>query len=396
MNKPRIVIIRDGEWNCTQAIPRTLDALEAMGLRATVLCWDLTGRQAATDMVNGHRILRFRRYVPPRSIRLFLWWPAWWCWVLWQLFRGRFHIVHAMNFGALPPAVAGRMIFGYRLIYDVRDALGLVLANIRWPVPQVFTVLERTLALASDGLVLSQGDIEACTEYFGRRATRTLPTVQVLNVPTVEPPATYRQPVANPLRINVSGYISPVRGAFILTDAFGQRDDVICDIVGEMRYSAIEERLVAMGNANLHGRVPYEKALELMDQADLIWLHYDNSLKSVVVSSTNKMFEAMMLGKPYLTADGCWMAEIAQRFGLGWTLPYGDVDALRRLVEKLNANPSLLVEAGRRGREAFEKHFTWPKQRENLLRLYRYVIEGGPDDITARRHEGWNRFIGLD
>ncbi len=39
----RVAIIRGGEWNATQAIPRTLDVLKSLGMTATVLCWDKDG-----------------------------------------------------------------------------------------------------------------------------------------------------------------------------------------------------------------------------------------------------------------------------------------------------------------------------------------------------------------
>jgi glycosyltransferase involved in cell wall biosynthesis len=297
-----------------------------------------------------------------------------------------------MDVDTLVPAAMGKFLKGYGLIYHCRDALGLVMDNVSWPVPQFFSHLDRTFTPTADGMVLTQGDLRASAAFFGRRTTRKVPTVQVLNVPPVRPPGGYRVPTARPVRINYSGYVSPVRGARILVEAFRDRADVAVDIVGDIRYAALQRQFQEMRNATLHGRVPYQRALELMDQADLIWLHYDNSLKNVAIASANKMFEAMMLGKPYLTADGCWMAEVAREFGLGWSLPYGDMDGLVRLVHRLNADPSLLVEAGRRGREAFERYFTWEGQRENIVRLYRAVLEDA--EIPQRDYEGWARFIG--
>lgn len=395
MNKPRIVIIRGGEWNCTSAIPRVLDTLKQLGLDASILCWDKSGKLPKREVVEGREVRRFRRYIPPRNVLLFLWWPIWWLWVIWHLIRGRYTAVHAMDIDTLIPSVIAKPFLGYKLIYDCRDGLGLILSNVRAPVPQFFTMLEHVFSPYADGIFFPFGNISLCAPFFGRRARQMLPVVRVLNVPMADAPVQYRTPTARPLRLNVSGYVSPVRGAFILAEAFKERSDVVIDIAGDILYPEIQRQFEQMSNVTLHGRVPYERAMELMDQADIISIYYDISLAVAVNASPNKMFEAMMLGKPYLTADGCWMAEIAEQFGLGWSVPYGDVDALRRLVEKLNANPSLLVEAGQRGREVFGQHFTWPRQRENLLRLYRYVLEDEPDDITPIRHEGWDRFIGL-
>jgi len=387
-----VAIIRDGEWDCTQAVPRALDALRELGIRATIFCWDLTGKAKAREVIEGHQIVRFRRYVPPRSIKIFLSWPIWWAWLSWHLLRGRFTVIHAMNVSALPPALLAKALRACRVIYDLRDALGMVLANVRWPVPQIFRAFESTLASGADGILLSQGNIRPLAEYFGRRVSRTKPVVQMLNVPMIDPPAAYRTPTGRPLRINVSGYISPARGAKTLLEAFAGSDAVVLDIVGEIRYESIRKKLSQMPNATLYGRVPYRRALELMDQADLVWLHYDNSLTNVAIASANKMFEAMMLGKPYLTADGSWMEQVAREHGLGWSVPYGDVEAIRQLIERLNANPGLLVEAGLRGRNCFLQHYAWLRQRANLVALYRYVVGRDPR-IGTRPLAGWSLAI---
>ena len=389
----RVAIIRGGDWSSTQAIPRVLDMLSILGLQPTILCWDKSGKEPKREIINGVEVLRFRKHILPRSILLFAWWPVWWAWLLWQLMRGRFALVHAMDIDTLVPAVAGKMALCYRLIYDSRDALGLSLTNVRFPVPQLFTCLDRLFTLAADGLLWPGGSAKIYAEYFGRRVARRVPVVQVLNVPMAETPSRYRTPTARPLRINMSGAVSPVRGAFVAVEAFGKRTDTVLDIVAAMRYESIREQFEAMSNATLHGRVPYERALELMDQADLIWLHYDTSMKTYMVASANKMFEAMMLGKPYLTTDGTWMAQVANQLGLGWSLPYGDIEGLRRLVEQLNATPSMLVKAGHRGRECFEKYCTWPKQRANMLLLYQHVLHQG-DKVAETHVAGWYRFMG--
>ena len=67
--------------------------------------------------------------------------------------------------------------------------------------------------------------------------------------------------------------------------------------------------------------------------------------------------------------------------------------ALEQLVEGLNADPSRLVEAGRLGRACYADRFTWPAQRDNLVRLYRRVLLDDPL-VTPRREGGWTRFVG--
>ena len=101
----------------------------------------------------------------------------------------------------------------------------------------------------------------------------------------------------------------------------------------------------------------------------------------------------MMFGKPYLTADGCWMETVAKKFDLGWSVPYGDIEAITVLVNRLIAQPGLLAEAGRRGRAAFEAHFQWYQQRENLEELYDYLLSA-KTKVEVKNTELWGKFIG--
>jgi glycosyltransferase involved in cell wall biosynthesis len=389
----RIAVVRGGEWNATPDVPRTLDVIRRLGGRPTVICWDKSGRGLSREVVEGCDVLRFRKHIPARNAILFAWWPAWWAWLLRQLIAGRYDLVHAIDLEAMIPAAIGKCLGGYRLVYDCRDSLGLVLSNVRAPVPQAFAAMERLFLPAADGMLLTQGALDVCAAYFGRRATRCIPIVQVMNVPPVRTlPAHFRRPTARPLRVLVSGYISPRRGAYLLTDHFANREDVIFDVVGDIRYPDIISRFKSMRNVTFYGLVPYARSLELTDQCDLVWLHYDVSLRNVAIATSNKMFEGMMYGKPYVTSEGSWMGDIAKRLKMGWALPYGDTAGLDLLWRQLNERPELLVQAGLNARAAVERGFNWVLQSGNQVALYRHVL-GRPSSSQAC--QGWRRFLGV-
>ncbi len=394
MAKRRAVVIRGGEWDATQAGPRARGVLQGLGFEVDALGWDMSGKRPKREpLAGGGEVRRFRRYIPPRSVHYFLTWPIWWAWLVWHLLHGRYELVHTMNVETLVPTLIAKLLGGCRLVYDVRDPLGMALSNVRWPVPQAFRLLDRLLAPMTDGILLSQGDVGACAEFFGRAAARRVPVVQVLNVPHEQPPPHYRKPTGRPLRINYSGFISPGRGASELIQAVSGREDVVVDVVGQIRHDDLRREFEAMPNATVYGLVPFARAMGLLDQSDVVMILYDDALATTRVCSANKMFEAMMYGKPYLATKGGWPGKVASRFGLGWEVPYGDARALGRMLDELAAEPARLVEAGRRGRECLESLFAWPRHRENMLRLYRHVLwEGQPE--RPRPCQGWMRFIG--
>ncbi|MCG3178513.1 MAG: hypothetical protein BIFFINMI_00841 [Phycisphaerae bacterium] len=388
----RACVVRGGLWDSTPAGPRTVSTLRELGYEVTVLCWNVGGDLPAREQADGFDILRFQRPVPASSKKYFLYWPLWWIWLFRQYLRGHYDLIHAMNLDAFVPAVACKLFRRVKVVYDIRDAWGLCLTGQPFPVPQLFTLLDRMVAPFADGILLSQGCLDVCAEFFGRPAARRVPVIQVLNVPEHDCGPDYRPADGQPLKINFSGRLSLLRGAFLLADAVESRSDLCLDAFGKLSDPAIRRRYEAMTNVTFDGLVSHQESLKRMDQADLISLLYDPSLKVIYISSANKMFEAMMLGKPYLCTAGSYPARVAEQYGLGWGLPYGDRQALTELLDKLVTHPELRVEAGRRGRQAYEKHYRWEHQRANLVLLYRYLF--GDESIKPRPFQGWKRFVG--
>ena len=343
----RIAVVRGGEWDTTQAAPRTVRTLLAMGHSVTVLCWDLSGEGQAREVKDGVEIVRYRRPVTKAGAYYFCMWLLWWVWLIRKFVAGRYDLVHVMNVDCVVPAVMSGIICRHKIIYDIRDAWGMSLSTQRFPIPQVFTALDRIFTPFVDGLLLSQGHVEFCAFYFGRRAYQRVPVIQVLNVPEHDFGADHRTPGGAPLILNCSGRISAIRAAYMLADGIEGRKDVRMHVYGKLSDSDVRKRLESMDNVDFEGKVDHKTSMEYMDRADVISLLYDPAYKSMIVASANKMFEAMMLGKPLLCSDGNYPGEVAKRFGLGWTLPYGNVQALKDLLDRLIENPQLVVEAGR-------------------------------------------------
>lgn len=391
MGNYRAAVIRGGQWDTTQAAPRTVRTLLDLGYSVTVLCWDMSGESPARESRGDFEIIRYRRRVGKAGVKYFSLWLLWWLWLMRKFIVGRYDLVHVMNLDAMIPAVMSRIVCKHKIVYDIRDAWGLCLTGQMFPIPQIFCMLDRFFTPFADGLLLSQGDVRFCAHFFGRRACQRVPVIQVLNVPQHDMGQNSRIPDATPLTINYSGRISALRAAYVLADGIKGRKDVRMHVYGKLNDPDVRKRLESMDNVEFEGPVEYDKAVDYMDRADLISLLYDPALKVVFISSANKMFEAMMLAKPYICTEGSYPADVAERFKLGWALPYGDISELRSLLDRLVKNPKLLVAAGQNGRAAYEKHFRWEQQRAKLIALYKYLDGNG--DVRPRKHLGWYRFI---
>ena len=378
--KPKALVVRPGSLDANMMMYNNVKAIQSAGFDVVTVSWNVTGAPIKTSL-DGLRGYVFQYNIYRSKIARALGYLFWQFFVAAAILRERPDVVHAMNSISHFGILAMKPLLGYRVVMDFRDCLGLMLSGFPFPLPQAVSLHERLCARFSDAVMGSQGDIGAMYRYLGPWALRGREICNVLCVPNFTFPV---EPSAWPegkFIINISGHISARRGAFLALEAFGGHDKVMLEFIGDIpRQKGILEAINACPNAVCLGKVGHVEAIERMKRSSLIWLYYDISMESVAIASSCKMFEAMAVGRPYLTASGCWMGATAEKHGLGFTLPYGDPRAVRGLVDKLIAHPRRLREAGRRGREAYLAHYTWDQACQPLARMYSTLAKDLCDD----------------
>jgi glycosyltransferase involved in cell wall biosynthesis len=135
--------------------------------------------------------------------------------------------------------------------------------------------------------------------------------------------------------------------------------------------------------------VPYERALELSAQADVLFATYDPAIPNHRLSSPNKLFEALMLGKPIIVARDTNMDYLVEAEGCGLVVTYGDVPGLEEALARLQQDGALRRQMGARARQTYETTYSWPRMQARLLSLYREVCGqgGGKDIFICRSHD---------
>lgn len=387
----RVAVIRCSEWDITQAVPRTVNSLKAEGFKVTVLCWDFSQKKPLKEKLDGFKILRFQRRLRYTSLTFILSWPLWWWWIAKTCLAERFDFVHVMNLESVVPAVLVKKLAKHRIVYDIRDPWGMMTSRMPWPIPQFFSLQDEIFSACADGIVLSQGRLSQCADYFGKATSTRVPTVQVLNVPYADMRAESTPSPVKPLRINFSGHISWARNLAAIIDTCRHVPDIHLDLVGEIQDREIWESIRGLQNISVYGRVPFTHAMELIEASSLVCVMYNTDTRIAQVASANKMFEAMMMARPYAASSNGYPADIAEKYSVGWSLPYGDRLAFQRLIKSLLVDPDKIVKTGRRGRQLYCSRFKWNGQKENLLQLYSHLA-GKPEGY--RNVGGWCRFIG--
>ena len=129
-----------------------------------------------------------------------------------------------------------------------------------------------------------------------------------------------------------------------------------------------------MPNLTWHGRIPYQKTLELTANADVSFATYDPDIPNHRYASPNKIFEAMMLGIPIITARNTNMDQIVLANDCGVVVDYGDLEELENALLGLAGDPVLREKMGRNGRAAYQREFSWQVMASRFGDLYTAVL----------------------
>lgn len=122
------------------------------------------------------------------------------------------------------------------------------------------------------------------------------------------------------------------------------------------------------------GRVSYEEALALQRGAIAILALYDPAVPNNRFAAPNKLYEAMMLGRPIITSAGTLVGEIVEREGIGLVVPYGDIQRLGDAMRFLVLHPEERKRMGQKGRQLYEKYYSFTRQCRAIQGVYKSLI----------------------
>lgn len=124
-------------------------------------------------------------------------------------------------------------------------------------------------------------------------------------------------------------------------------------------------------NINYYGMLDYTEAIKLYSKTDFMFALYDPKVPNHKFSAPNKVYEAMMLGKPIIIASDTGIDKIVTENNMGFVIEYSE-DAFRNLVSKIASDSINWEELGDNARAAYKK-YSWPTMKKRLIELYREI-----------------------
>lgn len=221
--------------------------------------------------------------------------------------RNRPRVIHAVDLDTAIPALLAKWLIGSRFVYDIADwysasrRVGCLAPLISW--------LERLVVRKADYVFLAD---ERRLQQIGREPCRW---AAICNSPKTTAPSddlelsapyfAYVGVLHRDRGIEDLGKSAVAAGVNLVIGGYGPLEE-------KCRLMAEKSPLI-----RFLGKVPYKRALRVEGGSVAVLALYDPNLPNNRLASPNKLYEAMMLGKPIITSAGTLVADIVTRERIG-------------------------------------------------------------------------------
>ncbi|MCL6525465.1 MAG: glycosyltransferase family 4 protein [Thermaceae bacterium] len=288
---------------------------------------------------------------------------------LWRS-RNKYTHIHAADLDTLLPALALKLLSGKLVVYDIFDFFSESRKG-----PRLFKKLARFLelkaiCLADATILVDESRVAQIRGSKPKRLEFILNSPEEFDI-TTNPSRALTESSAQ-LRIVFVGFLQDQRWLFEMLDLVEKHPSWHFDLAGFGDLEvALEARIKNIPNARFHGRISHSAAMELSARADVLFAIYDPSLPNHKYSSANKLFEAMMLGKPILVARDTGMDQTVAKYDLGFVVDYKSSQEVEdRLKQIAQWDTETRQAFSARVREVYSQRFSWKIMSERLIKLY--------------------------
>jgi len=348
-------------------ISKDASVLLKHGWEVTLLEWDREADKPRYEKIDRINVVRVHCKAPYNSPLVAFFLIVWWFKALHYLLSNRFDVLHACDFDTLPPCLLIRFLRSTPVVYDQFDFYAhMIELHIPSFIRSLVAGMERRMINYADQLIIAD---ETRRDQIGKTRKR-------VRVITNSPPDYYDELSSetheetftlfyggNLIKTRglegASEVVSSLRGVRLVIAGYGPDEEFLAPL-----FSSIKQ-------VEYIGPISYREVIERTFRSSLILILYDPRVPNNRYASPNKLFEAMMAGKPVIVSGGTSMARIVGEEECGRIIGYDDSESLKRAIIQLRDDPSLRAKLGVNGRKAYLKKYNWTLMEERLIEIYK-------------------------
>jgi len=351
------VLLRSTEVNPEPRTERAIKVLTEAGYQVTLLNWERT-RQYSKERVSSthHKSLHLKAPYGAGSkniARQFIWQ----IWLFKNLISKRYNLVYACDADTGLIALFTQKLKNFILVYDQFDPISSRSSN-------------KYLQLIGEfieTLVIKHVDFSIfATESRFKPSPKSYIVVSNNRVNALKP-ATRKE--RDKLKICYFGVLQPDRGLLELIEAVEQVKNVQLSIAG---FGPLENQIAerVSRKVSFMGRLTQEEGMALLAESDVSCAMYDPKKSNNRNTASSKFFDSVVAGTPVITSANTEVGHCVIKFGMGWVIPYGDLETLKNLLSTIASKNDELIPGFEILRTTYLEQFNFfNEEKEFTLRI---------------------------
>ena len=120
---------------------------------------------------------------------------------------------------------------------------------------------------------------------------------------------------------------------------------------------------------HFYGRLPYAQTLALEQQCDLMVALYDPALPNHRYCAPNKLYEALMLGKPLLMCENTGWNQLFKEQKIGCLISYSQ-EGIAQGLDKLYREKDQWPGMSQAGKCLYQQRYSWEMMKQRIRKIY--------------------------
>jgi glycosyltransferase involved in cell wall biosynthesis len=368
----KILMILSNSFIVDPRVYKEALSLSDAGHSVTVIFWDREGKYPAEQTVKNVRVIGIQttgimKFLPHDLFRNPLWWRRAYKKACDLYQKGdTFDVVHCHDLDTLQTGVWLKRDLNIKLIYDAHEIFGYMIERtLPRFVSKISFIIEKILIKQVDQIITVNDPLKT----FFSKITAT-PIHIIMNCGEITT-RTYVPPNNTIFTVTYFGILDSSRMFPRILEYLGTIDKIQFIIAGKKArlYNEVEQLSKNYNNTIFLGSIPYDTVIEKTMQCNVILCMLDPSDRNNQVGLPNKIFEAMLTGRPVIVTKGLYYSKLVESEKCGISVDY-DFEEVKKSILMLRDDPELCEELGKNGLHAAIREYNWEKQKEALLAVY--------------------------
>ena len=378
MDNVTITLIKSNKPDTDPRLIKEIESIKKFGYKINMLCWNRYNEKSDNhfEINNNYNVKEFN-FRAPIGPAVVIFWPVWWIYVLFRLFRIDCDIIHVLNYDSILPALIAGKLKKIPIIYEIMDTSYDALTMPRI-IKHIIRYLDKLFMYFSDSIILVD---KSQIKQFGGIPNSNIAIIYDSALDVLDKYSSTNEKMSD------SGFLILYVGVLIKRRRLNL--DKLCYAVQSLKgvrlliagYGDLAEDIKewanrSKGTINFIGRIDYSEALKMSLEADALVVLRDSNVRTNKYICGSKIWEAMMCGKPILVNRGTSTADKVRKENCGLVVDANNIEEVKEAIIKLRDNQELCEELGANARRAYEERYSWEIMEQRLLALYEELTSG--------------------